>query len=196
MNTIGLVIHETMQHMLSFATRVGEKIGEIFQYPIGWITGLGFLIADAVSDGKLIIYIVVIASVIDLICGIAVSIRNKRFTQSELMRNTVEKLVVYGLALLVFLCIDKVIEAETAIETDITSGLVGVVIALTETWSFLASLLILYPNNALLKFLQKSLTGELARKLGCEEGEVAAILNASRKKASVKRDGKGRFIKK
>lgn len=171
-----------MQHLLSFLTRLGEKFGEIVHYPIAWISGLGLFVLDAVTGGKLVIYIVLIASVIDLICGIAVALKRKSFARSDLMRQTIEKLLVYGLVLIVFLCIDHVIERETGFTTDLTSGLIGVVMTLTETWSFLASLLIIYPDNPFLKFLQKALTGELARKLNCEESEVAAILKASRKK--------------
>ena len=139
---------------------------------------------------------VVISATIDLICGIAVAKKKKEFTLSELMRQTVEKLVIYGLALLVFLCVDGAIEAETGFQTDITSGVVGALITLTEVWSFMASLLILFPNNGVLKLLQKQLTGEIARKLNCDESEVKQILNASRKKSAVKRDNKGRFVKK
>ena len=171
-----------MQHTLSFLTRLSDKFTELIHYPIAWISGFGLFVLDAVTGGKLIIYIVIIASAIDLVCGIAVAIKRKSFARSDLMRQTVEKLLVYGLVLLVFLCIDHVIERETGFTTDLTAGLVGVIITLTETWSFLASLLIIYPNNPFLQMLQKYLIGELARKLGCEEADVAAILAASREK--------------
>lgn len=182
--------------MMTFVAHCGEKVGEMLQYPITWITGLLLFIGEALAGGTFICYIVLIASLIDLVCGIATARRKGKFTQSELLRQTVEKLVVYGLALVVFLCIDRLIEAETNFTIDITAGLVGVVITLTETWSFLASLLILFPENPFLKFMQKYLIGELARKLGCEESEVKEILNASRKKRAIKRDPQGRFIKK
>ena len=181
--------------MFHYASHIWEKLGEIAAYPAAWVGGIGLFVADAVIGGKIVIYMVVISAVIDLICGIAVAISKKEFTQSELMRQTVEKLVVYGLAMLVFLCVDGAIEAETGFQTDITSGLVGVVIVLTEVWSFMASLLILFPNNVILRLMQKSLTGEIARKLGCDESEVAAILSASRKKKAQPRDKKGRFVK-
>jgi len=168
-------------------THVWQKIIEILSHPAGWIAGLGLFIADAWSDGKLLIYLVVIATAIDLICGIAVAVKRKNFARSELMRQTVEKLVVYGTALLVFLCIDKAIEAETSLEIDLTSGIVGVVIAMTETWSFLASLLILFPTNPLLRLMSKALIGEIARKLGCEESEVEAILKESVKRKKIKK---------
>lgn len=175
-----------------------HKAVEILQYPAGWLAGLGLFVADAVSGGRLIIYLVVIATVIDLACGIAVAIKRKNFAKSELMRLTVEKLVVYGLAMLVFLCIDKAIEAETSWEFALTSGVVGVVIAMTETWSFLASLLILFPANPFLRMFQKALVGEIARKLQCEEEEVELILKESvnRKKKAQPRAKNGQFAPK
>lgn len=184
-----------MQHILPFIARSLDKLEEILAYPIAWITGFGLFVFDALTGGKFIIYIVLLASFIDLICGIAVSVTRKSFTRSDLMRQTVDKLLVYGLVLIVFLCIDKVIEMETNFTTDITSGVVGVLMTLTEVWSFMASLLILHPNNAFLKMMQKMLTGELARKLNCEESEVAAIMNASRKKKKMVRGKDGRFVK-
>lgn len=186
--------------MKAFAvtSHVWQKIAEILQHPAGWFTGLGLFIADAVSSGSLIIYLVVIVTAIDLVCGIAVAIKRKNFAKSELMRQTVEKLVVYGAALLVFLCIDKAIEAETDWEFALTSGAVGVVIAMTETWSFLASLLILFPSNPFLRMFQKALVGEIARKLQCEEDEVEAILKESvrRKKKVQPRSKNGQFAPK
>ena len=169
----------------------------MLQNPAGWLIGLFLFVADAVSGGRLIIYLVVIATAIDLVCGIAVSIKRKNFAKSELMRLTVEKLVVYGAALLVFLCIDKAIEAETDFEFALTSGVVGVVITMTEAWSFLASLLILFPKNPFLRLFQKALVGEIARKLQCEEDAVEAILKDARaKKNRPKRNEKGQFVSK
>lgn len=168
-------------YITHITSHIWQKTVEILQYPAGWFAGLGLFIADAVTGGRLIIYLVVIATVIDLICGIAVSIKRKNFAKSELMRQTVEKLVVYGTAMLVFLCIDKAIETETDWEFALTSGVVGVVIAMTETWSFLASLLILFPKNPFLRMFQKALVGEIARKLQCEEDAVEAILKEARR---------------
>ena len=184
-----------MKPIAVILTDIGQKALEILSHPAGWVAGLGLFIADAVSGGRLIIYLVVIATAIDLVCGIAVAVKRKNFAKSELMRLTVEKLVVYGLALLVFLCIDKAIEDETSFDMSLTSGIVGVVIAMTETWSFLASLLILFPVNPFLRMFQKALIGEIARKLQCDECEVEMILKESvRKKGKAQPRGKdGRY---
>ena len=174
---------------------VWSKFLDILHYPAGWFAGLGLFIGDAISGGKLIIYTVVITSVIDLICGIAVSRKKKQFTLSELIRQTVEKFAIYGTVLLVFLCLDKVLTVETTLDITLTSGLVGAVITMAEVWSFTASLLILFPKNAFLRLMQKALTGEIARKLGCENEEVNKILNNYRREKPV-RNAKGQFVKK
>ena len=181
--------------MITILSHLWQKVLEMLHYPAGWFMGLFLFVADAVTGGGRIIYLVVIATAIDLICGIAVAIKRKNFAKSELMRLTVEKLVVYGAAMLVFLCIDKAIETETTFEFALTSGVVGVVIAMTETWSFLASLLILFPKNPFLRLFQKALIGEIARKLQCEEEAVEAILKDARK-TKQPRGKNGQFVKK
>lgn len=188
-------ITRKMSNAISYIGHIWEKILDALHYPITWIGGLGLFVIDSLAGGRVIIYMVVIASVIDFVCGISVALKKEEFTLSELMRQTVEKLVIYGLALLVFLCIDSAIEHETGFEISITSGVVGSLITLTEAWSFSASLLILFPNNPLLKLLQKQLTGEISRKLGCDESDVKQILESYRKKKNVKRDSRGRFVK-
>ena len=180
----------TMQRIVH---SVWDKLLDILHYPAGWLAGFGIFIADAVTGGKFVIYTVVLASVIDLICGIAVSKKKKKFTLSELMRQTVEKLAVYGFVLLAFLCLDKVIDAETTLDITITSGVVGAIITMAEAWSFSASLLILFPKNAFLRLMQKALTGEIARKLGCEPEEVDKILNNYRR-VKPARNAKEQFI--
>ena len=169
---------------------------DIVQSPGGWFAGLGLFVVDALTGGKLVIYTVVIASVIDLACGIAVSQKRKQFTLSELMRNTVEKLAVYGAVLLAFLCLDKVVASETTLDLTLTSGLVGAVITMSEAWSFSASLLILFPKNSFLRLMQKALTGEIAKKLGCEPDEVEALLKEYRAEKAQARNSKGQFVSK
>ena len=119
--------------MTQYLAHIGQKLAEMFHQPAGWLIGLGLFIADAVTGGGLIIYLVVIATTIDLVFGIAVAIKRKNFARSELMRLTVEKFLVYGAVMLVFLCVDKAIEDETTLDFALTSGVVGVVITMTES---------------------------------------------------------------
>lgn len=181
--------------MITILSRVWQKVVEILHYPAGWLAGFGIFVADAVSGGRLVVYTVIVASVLDLACGIAVSRKRGKFTLSELIRQTVEKLAVYGTVLLAFLCLDKLLAIETTLDITITSGLVGAVITMAEVWSFAAALLILFPKNAFLRLFQKALIGEIARKLQCEEDAVEAILKDARK-SKQPRGKNGQFVKK
>ena len=182
-----------MIRLISFICNFFGKQKILAAEPLAWASGFSMFLMDAIAKGKPTIFLVVVACVVDLICGIAVSIKRGKFTRSDLMRLTVEKLLVYGCTLGVFLCLDKYIVEETKLEWGLTSALVGVVITMTEMWSSLASLLILFPKHPLLRILQKALTAELAGKLGCEKEEVEAIMNESRR--SKQRRGKnGQFV--
>ena len=181
--------------MLTYITKLWAKIGLVLQNPLAWLAGIGLFIADAFTRGRLTVYMVVIAAFVDLICGIAVSIKRKKFTKSELMRLTVEKLLVYGSVMLVFLCIDGVIAEKTDFEFALSSMLVGTIITLTEAVSFTAALLIVFPKNPFLKMFQKVLKSELAAKLGIGEDEVDAAMAQARKKKQP-RDKNGQFAQK
>ena len=182
-------------HMITYITRLWVKIGAMLQQPLAWLAGLGLFIADAFSRGKLTVYMVIVACTIDLICGIAVSVKRKLFTRSDLMRLTIEKLLVYGCVMLIFLCIDGWIADKTDFTLALSSSLIGVLITLTESVSFTASLLILFPKNLFLRLFQKMLKAELATKLGVGEDEVDAALAQSRK-AKQPRAKNGQFAKK
>ena len=182
-------------HLLAYITKLWAKIGVVLKSPLAVFAGLGLFIADAFTRGRLTVYMVVVACAVDLVCGIAVSIKRKKFTKSELMRLTVEKLLVYGSVMLVFLCIDGVIAEKTDFELALSSMLVGTIITLTESVSFTAALLIVFPENPFLRAFQKLLKAELASKLGVGEDEVDAILAQSRKKKQP-RNKNGQFAPK
>ena len=166
---------------------------EFLQYPLSWLAAFLLFLLDIASGHKLLIDMVALLTVMDAGWGIAVSIKQKDFTKSELFRQTFAKLAVYGCVLIAFLTLDVFVHNETGLEVAITSGLIGILIVLTEAWSSAASMLILFPNIPLLKLMQKALTGEIARKLGCDEADVAAILAASREHKQA-RGKDGRFI--
>jgi len=179
-------------HLFSFAEKLWIKSIAIFQQPGAWLAGIGLFIINALTRGKIIIYLVVIACVVDLICGIAVSIKKGEFTRSELSRLTVEKLLVYGCVMLVFLCIDEALANKVDFEISLTSTFVGIIITLTEGVSFTASLLILFPKNPLLRMLQGALKSELASKLNIEKEKVDEYFEGLRqKKAQNKKTTKG-----
>jgi hypothetical protein len=108
--------------------------------------------------------------------GIAVSVKQGKFTLSELARQTVVKLAIYGCALTVFVGLDKMANIT------LTASIVGSIIVLVEFWSSCASMLILYPHMAVLQLLKKHLTGEIASKLNIEPSDVENALKSMQKK--------------
>ena len=179
--------------MLRVLSHMFQKCTEILQYPLSWLAALLIFLLDLVSNHKLLIDMVALITTMDAVWGIAVSIKLKEFTTSELFRQTLAKLAVYGCLLIAFLTLDVFVHNNTGLEVAITSGLVGILIVFTEIWSTAASMLILLPNLPILKLMQKALTGEIARKLRCSEEDVAAILAASRENKQA-RGKDGRFI--
>ena len=185
-----------MTRFLTIPAHVWQKCGELLQYPLSWLTAIGLFIAEVFVGSRFLIMMVLAVTIMDACWGIAVSVKRGKFTLSELMRQTVVKILVYGSALLVFLALDKFIKMETGLTLELSSGLVGVLIVLTEGWSSAASALILFPNVPFLRFMQKALTGEIARKLGISEEEVESTMKRKRAAKEAPRNAKGQFTKK
>lgn len=185
-----------MTRLMTIPAHVWQKCGELLQYPISWLTAFILFIAEVFAGSQFLVFMVVAVTIMDACWGIAVSIKRGKFTLSELMRQTVVKILVYGCALLIFLALDKFIARETGLTMELSSGLIGVLIVLTEGWSSAASALILFPNVPFLRFMQKALTGEISRKLGISEEEVEATMKKKRNAKAQPRSKNGQFAKK
>lgn len=185
-----------MAHSLTVVSHLWQKCGEFLQYPLSWLTALALFITEVFAGARFLVLMVVVVTIMDAGWGIAVSVKRGQFTLSELMRQTVVKILVYGCALLTFLALDKFISQETGLTLEISSGLIGVVIVLTEGWSSAASALILFPNIPFLRFMQNALTGEIARKLRISEEEVKEIMSKKRNAKAQPRSKNGQFAKK
>lgn len=152
------------------------KLGEVLTNIWGWILAVGLFIADIFAGHGFIVNLVVAVTLMDAIWGITVSLKQKRFALSELMRQTIGKIAVYGCALFGVAGVDFYLNSQTGLEMTITTAIVGVVIVLTELWSSTAAMLILFPEFPVLHLMEKALTGEIARKLQIPEDEVADVL--------------------
>ena len=192
----GPFLKNMMTNILSVPAHVWQKCGELLHYPLSWLTAIGLFIIDIFAGHAFLIMMVVVVTIMDAGWGIAVSVKRNKFTLSELLRLTIVKIAVYGCALWMFLALDTFIESETGLTVDITSGLIGVLIVLTEGWSSAASALILFPNVPFLRVMQKALTGEIARKLGISEEEVTAMMKKKRGAKAQPRSANGQFAKK
>lgn len=147
-------------------TKLISKLTYILSTGWGWMAALGIIIADYFAGHTFIVSLVVSVTLMDALWGIAVSLKQGNFTRSELARLTIDKLAVYGCAMVVFVGLDKLGD------TTITASVVGAAIVLVEFWSSCASMLILFPHIAFLRLMEKALTGEIASKLHIGEEEV------------------------
>lgn len=171
--------------MIQVITKMFTKLSLILQTAQGWMIALGVFLAEYFfADHATVVWLVLTATLLDAVWGIAVSISHGQFTLSELMRLTVAKISVYGCALAVFIGLDKVTGSE--LSTDIVGG----AIILCETWSMLGSMLIIYPHIPILQLLRKALTGEIANKLRItpEEVEEALTSKQNEKKAETAKE--------
>ena len=163
--------------MTQIIVKTITKLSAILQTVQGWAVAAGIFVAEYFfGDHATVVWLVLTATLLDAVWGIAVSISHGQFTLSELMRLTVAKIAVYGCALAVFIGLDKVTH------TELTTDIVGGAIILCETWSMLGSMLILYPHIPILQLLRKALTGEIANKLGVAPEEVEDILTGEKSK--------------
>lgn len=163
-------------------THCYTKIGEVLQHFWGWFAAIGLFIADIFAGHAFIVNLVIAVTIMDAVWGIAVSLSQSKFALSELMRQTVGKIAVYGCALFGVAGVDLYLRNQTSLEMTITTAVIGVVIVLTELWSSAGSMLILFPDFPFLRIMQKALTGEIARKLQIPEEEVKEVLNTKHKK--------------
>ena len=147
-----------------------QKLCAILGTGWGWLVGAVIFIMDYFSGHSFIVFLVVAVTLMDAFWGIAVSIRQGRFTLSELARLTIAKTAVYGCALFVFVGLDKLAD------TVLTTALIGSAIVLVEFWSSCGSMLILFPNFLFLRLLKHALKGEIASKLHISEDKVDDVL--------------------
>ena len=118
------------------------------------------------------------AVVMDAVWGIASSLKQKRFTTSELARDSFAKLAVYGSVIMIFIFIDKLI----GVSNGLTTSVICICIILVELWSTAASMLICFPSMPFLQLLKKALVGEIASKLNVKAEDVENALDQLNKK--------------
>lgn len=147
----------------------------------GWITGILLVVLNAVVAHSTTITFVVIVVVMDLVWGIAASVKMHRFTTSELMRDTVGKFAVYGTAILSFCFLDRILGERFVL----TTAVICSVITLVELWSSMGNALIVFPNMPFLRLLRGALVGEIANKLHVSENEVRRAFEMKDKKKKI-----------
>lgn len=152
-----------------------SRLGSVLSTSWGWATFAALAVMDYISGHSFVVFLVLAATIIDAVWGIAVSLKQGEFTKSELARLTIAKFAVYGCAMFIFIGLDKFVD------TTITASIVGALIVLVEFWSSCGSMLILFPNFLFLRIMKKALVGEVASKLKISEEEAMELLEGNRK---------------
>lgn len=130
------------------------------------------LVAEFIGGHDTAIILVLFAVILDAVWGTTVSIKRGKFALSELGRDTIGKLAVYGTAMFMFIAVDKLLIGNTTLTTSVVAAL----IILVEFWSACANMLICFPKMPFLKLMQKALKGEIARKLSIAPEHVEEVL--------------------
>lgn len=152
-----------------------SRLGSVLSTSWGWATFAALAVMDYISGHSFVVFLVLAATIIDAVWGIAVSLKQGEFTKSELARLTIAKFAVYGCAMFIFIGLDKFVD------TTITASIVGALIVLVEFWSSCGSMLILFPNFLFLRIMKKALVGEVASKLKISEEEAMELLEGNKK---------------
>lgn len=152
---------------------VFNKLSAALSTAWGWVVCLGLIAANFLAGYETMVGFTVFAVVMDAAWGIASSVKQGRFTKSELMRESLSKLAVYGSVILLFILIDKLMD----VSNGLSASVVCICIIQVELWSSAASMLICFPHMPFLKLLKQALVGEIASKLNVKPEDVEAALN-------------------
>lgn len=164
-------------NMTHIIEKLFVKLGAILQTVQGWVIALGLFLAEYFfADHEIVVKAVLIAILLDAVWGISASVKQGKFALSELMRQTVVKIAIYGSALAALIQVDKVAS------TTLCTTVVSIPILVCEIWSMAGSMLIVKPDMPFLRLFRKVLKGEIANKLGVAPEEVEDILAGEKSK--------------
>lgn len=155
-----------------------NKLTVVLSTVWGWLFAIFLVIANFLAGYETMVGFTVAAVLFDAFWGIASSLKQKRFTKSELARDSFSKLAVYGSVIVIFILIDKLL----GVSNGLTTSVICVCIILVELWSMAASMLICFPHMPFLQLLKKALVGEIASKLGVKTEDVENALETLQKK--------------
>lgn len=142
----------------------------------GWLAATILFIINFYSGYAVVIAGIVVCVLLDAFWGIYVARKSGKSILSCRGRDTWLKLAVYLTFVTMMIIIDS-IASLSGFDVKLTTTIVGMLICLTELWSVVASISILYPQLPILKLLRRALTGEIAHKLNIDEQDVEKYLN-------------------
>ncbi|WP_419033307.1 hypothetical protein [Dysgonomonas gadei] len=163
-------MNELSKRTLSQAEKILKHIYILFEYIYGYILYCISLVTSFLVGEKIAVTIVLLSIFFDLILGIWTSIKQDKFTRSQLIQDTFIKLTVYGIPLLLIGLSGKMF-SEWGI-----AFYVGCALAIgCELWSISAHLLIIAPKMPFVKILRFQLKDEIKSKTGKDIEELNKI---------------------
>lgn len=143
----------------------------------GWLLGsLIFLVteyANFLGDTRIgILSLVLVATIIDLLWAVGVSIKRGMFCVSTGLTKTFLKLGVYA----TFLTMAVILESALTPDWDYLFRGMAAIIITAEIISISAHILIIKPNLPFLRLMTKFLSSEISKKLGVSEEDVKELM--------------------
>lgn len=128
----------------------------------GWLIWLVTLLWNFISPEVYSFSVVGLTILSDLIWGMIVARKQKKFILSGAIRDTFIKVNMYGCALFIIYAIERGLHDEWFIGTKVACA----VAAGCELWSISASMLIVKPNMPFIRLFRLQLKGEMEKKVG------------------------------
>lgn len=145
-----------------------HKLSDMMSHVWGWVLLICGSAFNVIAGYKAALVLVGFVILGDLFFGIAAAKKQGKYTQSELIRSTINKFGAYYFVLLVAVMIEQVVTWDWFLVTNTFAT----VIAITELWSIAGNILIINPNAPFFRIMRSALVGEIARKMGRSEDEV------------------------
>lgn len=149
-----------------------DKFASALSTIYGWLLTIGIGVVNFFAGYELSIIAVVFCVFADLFWGIWAAVKQHKFAQSELVRDTLSKFVAYATAIIMAVLMDKL-----SFDSIICTSIFTLVICVAEVWSISGNILIVNPNIVFFRIIKPALKGEIAKKLNVTEDQVDEVLN-------------------
>lgn len=149
-----------------------DKFASALSTIYGWLLAIGIGVVNFFAGYELSITAVVFCVFADLFWGIWAAVKQHKFAQSELVRDTLSKFVAYATAIIMAVLMDKL-----SFDSIICTSIFTLVICVAEVWSISGNILIVNPNIVFFRIIKPALKGEIAKKLNVTEDQVDEVLN-------------------
>lgn len=171
-----------LKEFLGVIPSVIAKIKSVFSYSTSKFLVLMTFLASCLGPGIEVVHYILVATLLDLIWATIATVKKNKFILSIFISKTAFKLAMYLTTILMVAIVEKTLLGESAYVTRTA----GSILCAAELWSVLGHILIVSPNNKLLKGLKKYLIHEIERKIGInldlEDKRNAKKKNTTRRK--------------